>query len=44
MPAFEWFMRGDRTWAFSFLNVCDSLELDPAAVRQVMGLPASGPL
>ena len=28
-----WFASDDRRWPVSFLNVCDHLDLDPAAVR-----------
>jgi hypothetical protein len=32
--AYHWFRSNDYTWPFSFLNVCQLLDLDPEAVRQ----------
>ena len=32
--AYHWFTSNDYTWPFSFLNVCQLLELDPEAVRE----------
>ena len=32
--AYHWFRSNDYTWPFSFLNVCQLLELDPEAVRK----------
>lgn len=32
--AAEWVGSEDRTWPFSFLNICDVLNLDPAYVRE----------
>ncbi len=29
----EWFEIDDRAWVFSFLNVCDAIDLDATAVR-----------
>ena len=29
----EWIMGGDRSWFFSFENVCETLDLEPAYVR-----------
>src|SRR3954470_21612358 len=31
--AYHWFTSNDYTWPFSFLNVCQLLDLDPEAVR-----------
>jgi len=31
--AVRWFASDDRRWPFSFLNLCDALDLDPAVVR-----------
>ena len=30
----HWFRSNDYTWPFSFLNVCQLLDLDPEAVRE----------
>jgi hypothetical protein len=32
--AYHWFTSSDYTWPFSFLNVCQLLDLDPEAVRE----------
>ena len=32
--AYHWFISNDYTWPFSFLNVCQLLDLDPEAVRE----------
>ena len=32
--AHEWIMRTDDDWVFSFANVCETLEFNPAYVRQ----------
>lgn len=32
--AYHWFTSNDYTWPFSFLNVCQLLDLDPEAVRE----------
>jgi hypothetical protein len=32
--AYHWFTSNDHTWPFSFLNVCQLLDLDPEAVRE----------
>jgi len=34
LDAEEWITADDRTWFFSFENVCDTLDLDPEYVRQ----------
>ncbi len=34
LDAEEWVSDDDRTWFFSFANVCDTLDLDPDYVRQ----------
>ncbi|HZR80218.1 MAG TPA: hypothetical protein VFD92_03895 [Candidatus Binatia bacterium] len=34
--AYAWFQEERRDWTFSFLNVCDWLELDPHDVRGVV--------
>src|SRR5713101_2760189 len=34
----EWIEDGDRTWLFSFENICDVLDIDPRYLRR--GLPA----
>src|SRR5205085_3112884 len=31
--AYHWFRSNDYSWPFSFLNVCQLLDLDPEAVR-----------
>jgi hypothetical protein len=33
LDAYHWFRSNDYTWPFSFLNVCQLLDLDPEAVR-----------
>jgi len=30
----EWFLSDDRDWLFSFVNVCEILELQPEFIRQ----------
>ena len=30
----EWLFSDDRSWIYAFLNICDHLRLDPAAVRK----------
>ena len=32
----RWLRSNDRTWTFSFLRICEMLNLDPAAVRQTL--------
>ena len=32
--AYHWFTSHDYTWPFSFLNVCQLLDLDPETVRE----------
>ncbi len=32
--AYEWIFEDDRSWPFSFLNLCDWLGIDPIAVRE----------
>jgi hypothetical protein len=34
LDAYRWVMSEDYTWPFSFLQVCDSLDLAPEDVRQ----------
>lgn len=34
LDAYRWVMSDDSTWAFSFLTVCESLNLVPENVRQ----------
>jgi hypothetical protein len=34
LDAYSWVMSEDYTWPFSFLQVCDSLDLAPEDVRQ----------
>jgi hypothetical protein len=34
LDAYRWLMSDDSTWPFSFLNVCQSLNLVPEDVRQ----------
>jgi hypothetical protein len=33
-----WVMSNDQSWPFSFINVCDALELDMACVRRAVGV------
>lgn len=30
----RWLRSNDRTWMFSFLRICDALDLDPSAIRR----------
>jgi hypothetical protein len=30
----RWFNSNDRTWPFSFLNICDAIGIDPSCVRK----------
>jgi hypothetical protein len=39
--AYHWFRSNDYTWPFSFLNVCQLLDLDPEAVREELPGPRS---
>jgi hypothetical protein len=32
--AYHWFRSNDYTWPFSFVNICQLLDLDPEAVRE----------
>lgn len=32
--AAAWIFSDDPTWTFSFVNVCDALEIDPSRLRQ----------
>lgn len=32
----QWIESGDRRWAFSFVTVCETLGLEPTAVRQAL--------
>ena len=34
LDAEEWIMSDDQSWFFSFVNVCDTLKLDPDYVRE----------
>lgn len=45
MNAYAWVASEDRRWPFSFCNLCDSLNLNPVAVRaQLLGESApAGP-
>jgi len=38
--AVEWLTNDDRTWAFSFMRICEALELDPSYLRRGLGLDA----
>jgi hypothetical protein len=40
--ALRWFASEDRTWVFSFRNVCDVLDLSPALVRAVLKIGSWG--
>ena len=33
-----WLASDDRSWVFSFANICDALDLDPASVRRRLGV------
>jgi hypothetical protein len=40
--AFKWVASNDRTWPFSFLNLCDVLNLSPDYLRaELLASPAS---
>jgi hypothetical protein len=32
----RWFRSNDRSWLFSFLRICEALDLDPRAVRRAL--------
>jgi len=34
--AYQWVMSEEREWPFSFVNICESLRLSPAAMREGM--------
>jgi len=38
----KWFYGEDRSWPFSFLNICEALGLDPAFVRKGLRRSADG--
>ena len=40
--ALAWVEEGESTWPFSFLNICEMLELEPAAIRRYARKIASG--
>lgn len=33
MEAYNWVASNDRSWPYSFVNICDALGLSPAALR-----------
>lgn len=37
-----WLESNDVAWPFSFVNVCEALDLDPADVRSHHGRPVRG--
>jgi hypothetical protein len=41
--AAAWFASDDREWPFSFLNLCDALQLDATAVRAALAAKAQAP-
>ena len=32
-----WFVSHDRSWPFSFENICDAIDLDPDGMRTALG-------
>ncbi len=32
--AYRWVMSDDRRWPFSFINICETLRLNPSAIRE----------
>jgi hypothetical protein len=42
LEAYEWFTSGRRDWPFSFLNICDFLQVDATALRKRFGLGDNG--
>jgi len=34
----EWMLSNDTTWIYAFARVCETLDLDPDAVRIALGL------
>ena len=32
----RWLRSNDRTWTFSFLRICETLDLDPSAIRRAI--------
>lgn len=39
--AYEWVASQDRQWPFSFVNICETLRLSPAALREQLLNPAA---
>jgi hypothetical protein len=47
MDAYEWVVSSDRAWPYSFINLCELLNLDPEALRaELLGdaAPATYPV
>ena len=40
----EWFRSDDRSWPFSFGRICDTLGLDPRAIRSLLEQERHGPM
>lgn len=40
--AIEWFASSDQSYPFSFLSICELLDIDPARLRRELGLEGSG--
>jgi hypothetical protein len=40
--AARWIFSDDRSYAFSFLNVCDAVEMDPERLRHVVRSRGTG--
>ena len=38
----RWFLSSDRTWVFSYLRVCEALDLDPYCIRRALHIPRTG--
>lgn len=39
----EWILSDDHTWIYAFTRICETLDLEPGAVRRALGLvPVSG--
>jgi hypothetical protein len=39
----RWIHGNDRTWVFSFLRICEALDLDPQYIRRGVSLRAARP-
>lgn|SRR5262245_52854239 len=42
LETMRWFRSDDRCWMFSFLRICESLDLDPIAIRRTVRCRRAG--